>query len=285
MNPFELSGPPFLLFFAALVAATTAAVAAYRRSSEAGDARVPLTDPYAIAYLRGGPNEALRVATVALVDRGLLLPSGETLTAGKHAQSGNAVEAAILDKFRPFGQAAAVFSDPAVVDATEPIKSSLQGLGLLPGPAQNAKRATAFFAGLAVVWGVAGERFIQALSHGRRNLGFLVVLAILSVVILAGAAFRRRTASGERLVQELRTLFSGLKDRAGSVRAHKGSAEVALLAAVFGVGLLPADDFGYIRTLYPKAASGGGSGSYSSGSSCGPSCGGGCGGGCGGCGG
>ncbi len=39
-----------------------------------------LADPYLIAYLRGGKNEALRVATVSLIDRGMLTVSGKTVS-------------------------------------------------------------------------------------------------------------------------------------------------------------------------------------------------------------
>jgi len=73
MFPFTLTGSEFLIFYALLCAAVIAGLVVWRRSKEAGeDARVNLSDPYLIACLRGGSQEAVRVAVVSLVDRGLL---------------------------------------------------------------------------------------------------------------------------------------------------------------------------------------------------------------------
>lgn len=289
MNPFALAGPQFLLFYLAFTAATAFVLARVRRSAEAGEpGRVSLTDPYAIAYLRGGPNEGLRVASVSLADRGLLVASGTTLEAKKDAHSRNPLEAALLAKFHEFGAASAIFTDKALLAATEQIRASLTGLGLLPSPADNRARVRMYLIALGVLWAVAGARFLQALSRGRRNVGFLVILAIFAAIAAAVAAFPRRTARGDRLLADIRTLFSGLKGRAASLRPHASSSEVALLAAVFGVGLLPTAGFDWTRKLFPKSSSSSG-GSSACGSSCGSSggssCGGGCGGGCGGCGG
>ena len=170
MNPFALAGPQFLLFYLAFTAATAFVLARVRRSAEAGEpGRVSLTDPYAIAYLRGGPNEALRVASVSLADRGLLVASGTTLEAKKDAHSRNPLEAALLAKFHEFGAASAIFTDKALLAATEPIRASLTGLGLLPSPADNRARVRMYLIALGVLWAVAGARFLQALSRGRQE--------------------------------------------------------------------------------------------------------------------
>ena len=73
MNPFDLYGPQFLAFYAALTVATMIVVVVLRRRRElARWSSVELTDPYLIAYLRGGKNEVIRTAIISLVDRGLL---------------------------------------------------------------------------------------------------------------------------------------------------------------------------------------------------------------------
>jgi uncharacterized protein (TIGR04222 family) len=289
MNPFTLTGPQFLLFYVAFAVATVWVVTRMRKSAEGGDPmRVSLTDPYAIAYLRGGPNEALRVASVALVDRGLLVPSDKTLQTKKGAHAQNHLEATLLEKFRNSGAATSIFTDKSLEAATEPVRSSLVDLGLFPGPAENAARTRVFVLGLGVLWAVSGARLLQAFSRGRHNVAFLVILSVFAAIALAAAAFPRRTERGDRLLADIRTLFSGLKGRASSLRPHAGSSEVALLAAVFGVGLLPATGFDWAKKLFPKASSAGTTSSScgsSCGSSSGSSCGGGCGGGCGGCGG
>jgi hypothetical protein len=48
-----------------------------RRAGESAEPpAVNLSDPYLIAYLRGGKNEVLRIATVTLIDRGYLTVLG-----------------------------------------------------------------------------------------------------------------------------------------------------------------------------------------------------------------
>lgn len=72
-SPLDLPGPDFLGFY--LVTSVIGLLLLYvvRSSLEGGRApRVDASDPYRIAYLRGGPNEALRVATIMLLDRRLL---------------------------------------------------------------------------------------------------------------------------------------------------------------------------------------------------------------------
>jgi hypothetical protein len=65
MNPFDLPGPQFLVFYGVLATLTILAAALATRQAENGvPPRVNLSDPYGIAYLRGGKNEALRLATV-----------------------------------------------------------------------------------------------------------------------------------------------------------------------------------------------------------------------------
>lgn len=81
MNPFDLAGPPFLLFFIGLGWVVIDAMRAFNRSREQACHHSPLVldDPYSLAFLRGGEAEAKRVATIALVDRGLLKAAGHQL--------------------------------------------------------------------------------------------------------------------------------------------------------------------------------------------------------------
>jgi hypothetical protein len=106
------------------------------------------------------------------------------------------------------------------------------------------------------------------------------------MVVFAVAGYRithpRQTGRGKALLADLGSLFKSLKDRAAGFQPGSNPAELALLAAVFGVTALPVDAFPYSKTLFPQPSAGSGD---SGGSSCGSSCGGGgCGGGCGGCG-
>ena len=73
MNPFDLRGPEFLLFYFIFSAAVLFILFYLRQRDESPDAgKPPLDDPYLVACLRGGEIEALRVATLSLIDRGFL---------------------------------------------------------------------------------------------------------------------------------------------------------------------------------------------------------------------
>ena len=66
MNPFDLPGPQFLLFYLGLSAAVIVALVVARKFAESSAApKLDLSDPYLIAYLRGGDAETLRVAAVS----------------------------------------------------------------------------------------------------------------------------------------------------------------------------------------------------------------------------
>src|SRR6185436_1650136 len=107
MNPFDLYGPQYLLFYAVLSIVVLAVAAYARRMTEAaseGAARhaagVGFADPYAIAYLRGGASEAIRVAIVSLVDRGLLAADDtvHTTALGTQTKVRKPLEQALLEK-------------------------------------------------------------------------------------------------------------------------------------------------------------------------------------------
>src|ERR1700732_5143670 len=80
MNPFGLSGPSFLVFYIVIaVIAVVAVKLAIDAAEQGAPPALPLSDPYQIAWLRGGTPEAARIAVLALTDRGLLAVSGDNL--------------------------------------------------------------------------------------------------------------------------------------------------------------------------------------------------------------
>ncbi len=314
MNPLDWRGPAFLLFYLGWGVTLLFVARAWRRSAERGDGvRLTLSDPYLIAHLRGGRDEALRVATLSLVDRGLL----EWHEGGLRHREGVTREALrrSLEKeiFAHFGDGrdlASLFEISAAGAATLELERTLRDDGLLPGETeQRARRGRLLFL-LAVLLLPALAKLFVALERGRSNVFLLLAAAALFSALLAFDGFPQRTERGEALLRDLRELFSGLRERAGRLPAGGGTAEVVLLAAVFGLGAFPSGALGNLpqrlqRATAPRpeptgcgstsytscgAASGAASsagGDSSGGSSCGAasggsSCGGG---GCGGCGG
>ena len=293
MNPFDLRGPQFLGFYVLLAMVTILVFRAIRRQRElrtdGGFHGSPLHDPYAIAFLRGGKNELVRVATVSLVDRGLLSVQHEqlqTTTVGRGSAVRKPIERAVLDECITTKKPHELF-ERAYYEAVTPVERELQRMRLLPDDEITRARRKLFFAAMAVLLFFAVTKIAVAISRGRSNVLFLIVLCVISLLMLRASAFPRRTARGDTFMREVENLFRSLKLRAPQIQSGGATSELAMLTAVWGVNALPRDRFAWASQLFPRSKAGdSSSSSCGSASSCGgSSCGGGCGGGgCGGCG-
>lgn len=295
-NPLDLTGPEFLYYyFCVSVAAYVLAFVVTRAREYARTVpKLNLTDPYEIAYLRDGPKEAIRVAIVSLVDRKLLSPTGSMVkTAGNSAieQARRPIEQLILAKCRTATHTETLLSAGPVANVESIYEGLLGSHGLVVD--EKAKQArTAVCLPLSVFLAVlAATKVVVAISRGRLNVEFLVLLAGLACIAVYKLTRGHRTMLGTSVLGDLRIMFQGLKSRQRNVRANSGTNEAAMLMALYGIDSLPsAVGFSYVATLFPapkpeanSSWNSGGSSCGSSCSSCGSSCGGG-GGGCGGCG-
>jgi uncharacterized protein (TIGR04222 family) len=290
VNPLDLRGPEFLVFYCVLGLAITVVVWLVRRNGERGDTPRPLADYLEIAFLRGGAVEAIQVAALTLIDRGALSVEGaRTLVAAKDAarRVTKATERAIVTRVGVSAGMSDLLADHALTTAvTAECEPELVRRGLLPDAGQRASRNRLWLWSAGLLALVAALKIAVALSRGRSNIGFLIALAGAFAFVTFVVTHPRLTPSGHALVGDLRTLFSGLKDRASSMRPQSGGTDLALLVAVFGVdAALPV--YPEAKRLFPQASAsdGGSSDDGSSGSSCGSSSGSSCGGGGGGCGG
>ena len=285
MNPFELHGFAFLFFYIVLGVVTLIALRFWFKFSEPAKSALPkFNDPYLIAYLRGGEDEAIKVATISLADRGLLKMDGDKLKR-KYSDKDLAqreIEQAILKACARPAEGSDVLKDADAKRACDAYKKLLVDAGLLAGSATFSQRLVGVGAAALVLLGTAGYKIQLALSQGRHNIGFLIMLAILFTVILFAVWRVRRTGAGDAAVADMKQLFKRLKDRASNLKSGGQTNELAMLIGVFGLSAVSASAFPIIEKIYPAPKSDGGS-SCSSSSSCGSSCGGGCGG--GGCGG
>jgi uncharacterized protein (TIGR04222 family) len=129
MNPFDLSGSAFLVFYVGVAVIVIIAVKLVIDEAERGAPRaLSLSDPYQIAWLRGGTREAARIAVLALTDRGLLLVSGDNLVNLSQPQSfvREPIESAVLARCAQFGTVAtAVLDDHTVERACAPYQARL----------------------------------------------------------------------------------------------------------------------------------------------------------------
>jgi uncharacterized protein (TIGR04222 family) len=303
MNPFDLSGPSFLLFYILLSAVVIVAIIYTRRSAEIGQPpKVDLNDPYFIAFLRGGKDETLRVATLSLIERGMLTVNNsmvQTVDGEAIKTVSNRLEQKLLQILVKAGSVTSIFNSPTLESACFFYEDRLTHDGLLPDEKTKALRMKRLLIALSVLLGTGLIKVVVALSRGKYNLTYLIVLMIVVSLIARAYSFPRLTRMGEVFLEDIQSLYAGLKF--GKVNPQYGGASTdgLMTAAIFGISALTAYSAysHYANTLFPRAAqnpnsatsscgsscsSGGSSCSSSSGSSCGSSCGGG--GGCGGCG-
>jgi len=289
MNPFDLHGFAFLTFYI-LFATCLLLVLRWWMNRDSDDkrlgaaAREMAQDPYSIAYLRSGAAEAGRVATIALIDRGLLRfdMDSKKLHADRDALKmvRRPIERAVLAEYLQPQTVWHYLIPSSVRTSCEEYRRELERHGLLPDAGALLQRWMLTLVILSLLIGTAAAKVHIALEQGRHNVGFLVALAAIASLIAFALARRRTSGRGKALLDDLRSLFSRLKDRSDTVMAGGATNEAVLLVAVFGVRALPASNFPFVSQLYPAS---GGSGDGGSGCGSGGSCGGGCGG--GGCGG
>ncbi|MCG6875375.1 MAG: TIGR04222 domain-containing membrane protein [Betaproteobacteria bacterium] len=290
----NVTGPQFLVLYVAFAFAANVWLRWHYRTREREARAGPLSltnDPYQIALLRAGRDEAIRVAVITLLDRGLLVEEDGRL----HAPRADGAELvrhpldrALLEFFKVPTPAELALKSPGALAACNAYEKDLEKKQLLASPTIRASRFTPLVVALGFTLGVATWRIVFALSKGRSNIGFLIVLAIICAVALVIAYRKRLTALGADTLRGLERLYAGARQRLTQSVSDRDSFDASLVAAVFGLAALPAMQFPYLARVFPppKAAPGGSNGGASCGSSCGSSCGGGgCGGGCGGCGG
>jgi uncharacterized protein (TIGR04222 family) len=290
MNPFDWTGPQFLVFYLALALIVHLSLRTHVRFAEmSGDVSLSdlSADPYQIAYLRQGRTETIQLAVLSLIDRNLLRATGEdrlkTNDAGAVEIPRRPLEKLILQfclRERAAGEVTAHSSIQAAADAYGP---QLEKRRLMPDVAQRSSRRRAVAIAALVLLGAAAFKIALALSRGRTNIGILIVLGLVALAFLLPVLTKRMTALGVDTLTRLKTLFARLNRNATSIRPGGLTNEAQLLGAIFGLSALPSLAFPHVDRLYRRqrsaSDSGGCGGSGSSG------CGGSGGGGCGGCGG
>jgi uncharacterized protein (TIGR04222 family) len=136
--------------------------------------------------------------------------------------------------------------------------------------------------GIMVILGLGGYKLLAALIKGRYNIGFLILIAICSVILLILFCRPPRLSRlGRDYLRRLQEVFERLKPSV----SNASDTTLLLLVSVFGLNVLSDTYYSSLNQMFSKSSSGSGGcgGGCGGGSGCG---GGGCGGGgCGGCGG
>lgn len=304
----NMPGPEFIFVYGMVIAVTLLLCWRVMRALDPTAVmpvpRVPIKpDPYEIAYLRGGENNVARVAVVSLAQRGYLWVTKEKekgglfswVTKGSSGLSSsreqriermpdhpdarhlNPLERRIFDYFSSPHTASEVFKPEGLAEVMvlecARYEQRLQTEKLLATAELKDLAWKIGLAGGAVIVGLGGFKFIVALSRGRPNVLFLIIMGIVAVSILVGICRQRLSTRGSAHLKELEQAFEGLK---GQTFAASPTADTTLplLMGLFGVAVLAGTPFEVYQQMFRRQSSGG----------CGGGCGGGCDGGCGGCG-
>ena len=286
MSPLDLRGPEFVAFYAVTAVVVLGTAALLRHWFESGPTpSLREVDPYRVAHLRGGTDTALQVAVLSLLDRGLLRLEGELLMAGAETldKVRRPIEREVLRKFTTPGRPPQVVQSSRAREACAGLAAALRQQGLLPDAGAIARRVLIGLAAVALLEGVGIAKIQAASARGHHNVGILGMLMIFIPIVAFAAMAQRRTTTGNRYLDDLETMFRGLRERSTNLRIGGGSNELTLLLGVFGAPLLGGNIALWTKSLFPDPVrqQQGSSSGCGSGGSCG---GGGCGGGCGGCG-
>jgi uncharacterized protein (TIGR04222 family) len=293
MNPLDLKGPEFLAFYIPFTLAIFALALAARwlwKNALGRETGQPLWTPgvyprdgdaYAIALMRGGPKEVANTVLGRLFSAGLIDVSDRVLRRSETAGGGPALDPIEASALQVFGQTVvAAQAEKEVVKGLEPhlrmISEDLERQGLIPNPGQRSGYWNICGLALLAVSGLGLVKLLVALSRGRTNVDFLIML--LAAFTFGGYYFLKpplRTRSGDRYFNWLQESHRGLMNLHSNGR-REDLREMALIAGIYGLKTLPV--FSPLHTAMNPPSSGGDGGSGCGGGGCG-------GGGCGGCGG
>lgn len=312
-NPlFTMAGPPFLILYATLWLFAFWLCRHSRRSrDQSGELpalQVPSNpDPYKIAYLRGGVPEVIRLATLDLMDRGLLKEqskwfSGVKLVAtdAKLPGADEPILRELAEFYRSPQPPTQIFKTKlnSVSAESEAWEKWIERESLRIDKDHVATHKTVVRSCVVLLLAIGALKLITALWTGHDNVAFLIFMMIGSPVILAmSTSLPKFSARGRRYIEDLQTAFSqyrqvpasysrgGIRDSSDSTTFPNTDIALPVLAmGIFGITALQGSPFNSLYGAYAQAASSGSS-CGSCGSSDGGGDGGGCGSGCGGCGG
>jgi uncharacterized protein (TIGR04222 family) len=291
----DLRGPELLALYFVVSAATITACGLWaRRPGPAPRTPPPQppgagTDPYEIAWLRGGANAVLTTALLSLRQRGTITlgePSTEqTLGSGSHdaervpkkLDHGEAdalvhvpgrpkpdrfVEWAVysaIDGATPLGT---ILKDRSIWDTVErvcePYHRKFLHLGLITSPTEQQRAWTAMATGLAVILGLGALGLVATILTGHYNVGSLILLGLLaSTLVVWLCAPPRLSARGRRYLASLRNTYDVSWKQSGNAATTAGLGDsLPLYVAMFGTDVLAGTEFDAMHRVVRKGRDG-----------------------------
>jgi uncharacterized protein (TIGR04222 family) len=303
MNPLDLPGPEFLVLYAQLAVFAVPVGYLLRRLTEGvGFPSAMISSPLSapdVAYLRGGVGAVAESTLAQLFRRGTIAAddTGERMVLASPAGGiapRTTLESEFLASLEPGASWAVADMRDGLAALAARVEERLERQGLAFSEGQRQVLGLVFCLPMLAVTALGVAKIVVGLSRGRP----VMILFVLCIVTTLAAHVMSRhrplaTAAGRAALRRARAQNEALRETASRRTANLSPDDVALAAALFGLGAVADPSLLALhRQLQPPrretsgTSSGCGSGSScgsSSGSSCGSGCGGG--GGCGGCGG
>src|SRR5580704_4926629 len=219
VNPFNLRGPEFLLFYFIFAACVLLTLSLSRKLKRGPDKPDPsLDDPFLIAFLRGGEFEAVRVATLSLMDRGLLSIKSSGSSTPLSSDSENRLEVSdplatetvkrpierqILETFKTPQRISTALKSLENCSACQGYANNLEQLGLVHAEESRDAFQHLRWIAIAALLSVALLKIFIALSRGHSNILFLILLTFLACFLVTRIGNPFRTMRGDKFLEDV----------------------------------------------------------------------------------
>jgi uncharacterized protein (TIGR04222 family) len=265
----NMYGPSFLLLYIVTIAAALMLGKNFIRSADTTDREPSMPppskpDPYELAYLRGGEQEVIRLTVFRLVQTGRL-----TLADAKSGKIARADGPAHLSEMSDMERTVYKALDnpetvrgicrrifPKFMKDCAPLERHLRERRLLVDQSVIESVYRVRKVVLAVILGLGGYKLAVALSRGRANVLFLIILAVVGCILtIRKLKAPRLSRRGEDYLKQLQAGLEDEKNAIGADSQSEGS-DLTLFVALFGFGVLAGTPFaGYMDILPPAVAS------------------------------
>ena len=256
--PFYLNGEDFLYFYTFFGFISLILYHILRFLYESGRVnKLQLDDPYLIAYLRGGKNETLRILTISLVEKNILVYKNDELEVKKNSSNTedlSTFERDVVNYFLYSKKANSIFTESSFEKHFEYYRHFLEINHLLPDNTIFYYRRISFlflFGGIIILGAL---RIYFSIINSHYNLIYLLIIMGSLIFFFIKYSFPRLTIKGKKFLTNLQKI---VKKELSSIPYSKKRVNLEhehslYMAALLGSSFITANYF-YTNQLYPKA--------------------------------
>jgi uncharacterized protein (TIGR04222 family) len=252
LDPRDLGGVRELVAYAAVVLFAWLFALLLRAVLRGGGGRAAEPTPEHVAYLTGGPQQAVYAAVAALRSTGSVqAANGLVYATGPAPAGGDVLAAAVHHAARPGAPVTGLPAHPAVHAELSRAGDQLRAQGSLlssgrrwaMGLAAVPLFVVALFGGARLAWNLPTDDIGPAVLTA-----ICALLAMVTSIVLASRK-QIRTRGANRLIRDLRRRYAALAPRHNPSLAGNGPAAATLAVGLFGTAVLWTADPTFARTV------------------------------------